>query len=116
MIVLTRLNGSRFGINDEQIERLEEAPNTIVVLVTGNRYTVLETLDEIVERIVSFRADVLKTSNIPSPEGGTDCEKTHSALSIFHRPATPDHSEGITEIDEEGKPSPFPHDHAERED
>jgi len=63
MIVLTRLNGARFAINDEQIERLEEAPNTIVVLVNGNRYPVLESLQEIIDTIVGFRAHVIDVAS-----------------------------------------------------
>jgi flagellar protein FlbD len=67
MIVLTRLNGTRFAINDEQIERLEEGPNTVVVLVNGNRYTSLESLDEVVDAIVLFRARVLEAGSIMDP-------------------------------------------------
>lgn len=64
MIVLTRLNGSRFGINDEQIERIEDGANTVVVLVNGNRYTALESLDDIIDIIVDFRARVLDAASV----------------------------------------------------
>jgi|GEM_PF-190795 len=67
MIVLTRLNGARFAINDEQIERLEEAPNAIVVLVNGNRYTVLENLQQIIDTIVNFRAHVIDVASKVEP-------------------------------------------------
>lgn len=101
MIVLTRLNGSRFAINDEQIERLEEAPNTIVVLVTGNRYAVLESLDEIVEAIVEFRGKILGVAEglgIPSQEHGID--RRHTALSLLHARSGPRPDNGPVEVRE----------------
>ena len=57
MIVVTRLDGARFALNDEQIERIEETPTTLVRLLNGNSYPVRETLDEVIERIVEFRAE-----------------------------------------------------------
>ena len=56
MILLTRLDGSRIGINEDQIERLDETPNSIVTLVNGNCYIVTETLEEIADRIAEFKA------------------------------------------------------------
>lgn len=91
MIVLTRLNGSRYAINDEQIERIEDGPNTVVVLVNGNRYTALESLDEVVDAIVDFRARVLDAASIVNPtmrhlqpvssEPSTTLFRPHSVLS-----------------------------------
>ena len=57
MIVVTRLDGTRFALNDEQIERIDETPTTLVRLLNGNSYPVRETLDEVLERIVEFRAE-----------------------------------------------------------
>lgn len=59
MILLTRLDGARFGLNEEQIERIDETPTTVLVLSNGNRYLVTETLDEVLEHIADFRAMVL---------------------------------------------------------
>jgi flagellar protein FlbD len=56
VILLTRLDGSRIGINEDQIERLDETPNSIVTLVNGNCYIVTETLEEIADRIAEFKA------------------------------------------------------------
>src|SRR5689334_6489973 len=67
MIVLTRLNGTRFAINDEQIERLEDGPETVVVLVNGNRYTARESLDEVIELIVEFRSNIVNAAVLARP-------------------------------------------------
>lgn len=59
MIELTRLNGSKFVINAELIETLEEQPNsTVVSLASNNRYVVLEKRDAIIERVVEYRRKV----------------------------------------------------------
>jgi len=56
VILLTRLDGSRFAVNEDQIERLDETPNTVVTLVNGNAYLVAETLEEVIDRIAEFQA------------------------------------------------------------
>lgn len=59
MILLRRLNGSEFGVNADLIERLEVTPDTVVTLVDGTKYVVAESVDEVVDRIISFRARIL---------------------------------------------------------
>jgi flagellar protein FlbD len=63
VIMLTRLDGTRFAINDEQIERIEETGTTVIRVVNGNRYPVQESLEEVVERIADFRAAVLSRAD-----------------------------------------------------
>lgn len=67
MIILTRRNGSRFGLNPDLIERVDETPDTVVLLVTGSRYVVQETLDEVVRLMRNARASVLAAAE----ESGT---------------------------------------------
>jgi flagellar protein FlbD len=59
MILLKRLNGTEFGINADLIERLEITPDTVVTLVDGTKYVVADTVDEVIDRIVAFRARIL---------------------------------------------------------
>ncbi|WP_460772458.1 flagellar FlbD family protein [Microbacterium sp. GXF7504] len=59
MIVLTRLNRSRFAVNPDVIERIHAAPDTTVVLVDGATFVVSETIDEVIDRITGYRAKVL---------------------------------------------------------
>ncbi|MGH9067802.1 MAG: flagellar FlbD family protein [Acidimicrobiales bacterium] len=74
MIALTRLDGSRFWLNEDRIERIEEHPDTTLTTADGNRYTVHETVEEVVGAIRQFRADVFAlaaTAGPPSePEPG----------------------------------------------
>lgn len=108
MIVVTRLNGARFAINDEQIERLEEAPNTVMVLVNGNRYLVLESLDEIIERIVAFRAGVLDSGQAVEIDGHPRGRR-QAGLALFRAPAQDLDDDGVTDVAELPRPLPDPH-------
>lgn len=63
MIQLTRLNGSRFLLNSDLIERVDETPDTVVTLVDGTRYLVSEDLDTVVDEIRCHRAAILAVAN-----------------------------------------------------
>jgi len=59
MIQLTRLNGSPLLINSDLIKQIENTPDTVISLVNGEKIVVLETCEQILERIVLFRRRVL---------------------------------------------------------
>jgi flagellar protein FlbD len=59
MISLTRLNGERFAINADLIERAEETPDTVITLTNGTKYLVAESLDELLRAIQVNKAGVL---------------------------------------------------------
>lgn len=66
MIVVSRLNGERFGLNAEHIERVEETPDTVITLVEGKKYLVRESLDDIIDEIVAYRARIMRISYAPA--------------------------------------------------
>lgn len=47
MIQLTRINGTKLTINALLIETIEDTPDSIITLVNGKKYIVLETAEEI---------------------------------------------------------------------
>lgn len=59
MIVLTRLNHSRFAVNPDFIERIQASPDTTLTLVGGSTYVVEETVSEVVDAIARYRARVI---------------------------------------------------------
>ncbi|MET3809249.1 flagellar FlbD family protein [Arthrobacter sp. UYEF3] len=70
MIVVTRLNGTRFAVNPDLIERIHESPDTHLVTLDGAAYVVLESLAEVVELIADYRAYVLsKARDLPAVTG-----------------------------------------------
>ena len=60
MIKITRLNRIPLILNSDLIEHIEATPDTVITLTTGQKYMVLETIDEIVERVVRFRQSLLR--------------------------------------------------------
>lgn len=58
MITLTKLNNQLFTINSDLIETVEQTPDTVVAMTTGNKYIVKETPAQIIERIVSFKRKI----------------------------------------------------------
>jgi len=61
MIQLTRLNNQPLAVNSDLIKFVEQAPDTVITLVSGEKIVVRESANEILERIVRFRRSVLKT-------------------------------------------------------
>jgi flagellar protein FlbD len=55
MIPLTRLNRAPVILNSDLIEHIEETPDTVITLTTGQIVRVRETAAQVVERIVEFR-------------------------------------------------------------
>lgn len=62
MIALTRLNHVPLVVNSDLIEHIEVTPDTVVALTTGQKILVLETAEEIVEKVVEFRRRLLNGS------------------------------------------------------
>ena len=59
MIVVTRLNRSRFALNPDLIERIQASPDTTIVMVDGATFVVTESMDDVIGKIADFRAGVL---------------------------------------------------------
>ena len=55
MIRLTRLNHVPLVLNSDLIEHIDVTPDTVITLTTGQILRVLESADEVVNRIVEFR-------------------------------------------------------------
>lgn len=62
MIELTRLNGKPIVVNSDLVEFIENAPDTVITLVTGEKVVVTETTEQILDRIVMFRRRLLPAS------------------------------------------------------
>jgi flagellar protein FlbD len=63
MIHLTRLNHSRVVLNCDLIEQIETTPDTVVSMTTGQKIMVLESIEEIIDRIRLFRRSILTLQN-----------------------------------------------------
>ena len=55
MIHVTRLNHSSVVLNCELIEFIENTPDTVITLTNDRKITVLETTEEIIDKIRVYR-------------------------------------------------------------
>lgn len=63
MIQLTRLNNARLAVNCDLIKYVEEAPDTVITLLNGEKLVVRETTEQVIERVRDFRRSVLIACN-----------------------------------------------------
>jgi flagellar protein FlbD len=58
VIILTRLGGREMAVNPDLIERAEPTPDTVITMLDGHKLVVVESVDEVIERVRSWRASV----------------------------------------------------------
>ncbi|GGK90104.1 flagellar protein FlbD [Curtobacterium luteum] len=73
MIVVTRLNGSGFAVNPDLVERIQETPDTTLIMVDGAKYIVRESMVEVIDLIAAYRARIVGMAY------GTDVQPTRNA-------------------------------------
>jgi len=59
MILLTRLNNRPLVVNSDLIKFIENTPDTVITLVSGEKIVVLETVTEVMDEIVNFRRRIV---------------------------------------------------------
>jgi flagellar protein FlbD len=79
MIQLTRLNGYSMAVNSDLIKFVEQAPDTVITLITGEKVVVKESAADVIARILEFRRAVLAAvaANSVSPSSGS-CDQEPS--------------------------------------
>ena len=73
MIELTRLNAHPLIINAELIKFVEQNPDTVITLVTGDKMVVREPAPEVMRRVLAYRRNLLcpaLTASCPDPAAG----------------------------------------------
>lgn len=61
MIKATRLDSTEFILNSDLIEHIEATPDTVISLVTGKKWVVRETVDELVQRVIAYHQAIQGT-------------------------------------------------------
>jgi len=59
MIQLTRLNNKPLILNSDLIKSVEQSPDTLLTLITGEKIVVLEKASEVLAKVIDFRRSVL---------------------------------------------------------
>jgi flagellar protein FlbD len=60
MIQLTRLNKNPLVVNSDLIKFVEQAPDTVITLVNGDKIVVRESAQDVLDLVVQFRRSVLQ--------------------------------------------------------
>ncbi|SOB93051.1 flagellar protein FlbD [Ureibacillus xyleni] len=63
MIELTRLNGKSFSLNALYIETVESFPDTTITLTDGRKFIVLESEEEVRNKVLLFYRSIQVLSN-----------------------------------------------------
>ena len=58
MIEVTRLNNTKLIINADMIEKIEEAPDTVITLTSGNKIIVKESRQEVRNLVILYKKEV----------------------------------------------------------
>ena len=72
MILLTRLNNRPLVVNSDMIKFIENTPDTVLTLVSGEKIVVLESVAEVMDAIMSFRTRIVAAAGplVPGPATG----------------------------------------------
>ena len=84
MITLTRLNGQAFALNSDLIERIDATPDTVITLVDGTKYVVVESLAEVIREVREFRAGVVALSQSIPPATQVEPDPHGPGLHVVH--------------------------------
>ncbi|MGA8541191.1 MAG: flagellar FlbD family protein [Terriglobales bacterium] len=94
MIQLTRLNNHPLVVNSDLIKFVEQAPDTVITLVNGDKIVVRESAEDVLGRVVQFRRSVLQgittwseTCSALPPINGTDHNNAKGKSKDNNQPA-----------------------------
>jgi uncharacterized protein YlzI (FlbEa/FlbD family) len=87
VIQLTRLNGNPIALNSDLIKFVENAPDTVITLINGEKIIVRETSDDVIHRILDFRRAVM--AGLPS-WGSSDVNSATLTRQENHPNRTPE--------------------------
>ena len=60
MIMVTRINKvEQFYVNEDLIEFMEETPDTVISMESGKKIVVMESVDEVIERIFEQKSRLM---------------------------------------------------------
>ncbi len=60
MIELTRLNDTKFTLNADLIEMVEEVPDTVITLTTGKKLFVKESRQNVKNLVLLYKQEVFR--------------------------------------------------------
>lgn len=59
MVKLVGMNNKEFILNADHIEKIEEVPETVITLINGKKYIVLETVEDVIEKVIIYKNKIV---------------------------------------------------------
>ena len=76
MIRLTRINRVPLVLNSDLIEHIEVTPDTVIAMTSGQKFMVIESADEVINKVTEFRRSIAQRPEIVSTaEEGTSADE-----------------------------------------
>jgi len=76
MIRLTRINRVPLVLNSDLIEHVEVTPDTVIAMTSGQKFMVLESADEVIEKVKDFRRAIATRLEpvVAAADDSPDCD------------------------------------------
>lgn len=55
MIFLTGMDNKEYMLNADHIEKIEEVPETVITLINGKKYLVLDSIEEVRDKVIKYK-------------------------------------------------------------
>jgi flagellar protein FlbD len=78
VIELTRLNNRPLVVNSDLIKFIENTPDTVMTLITGEKVVVSESCQAVIEKIVEFRRKIGIGLSCPTAAWGRGLEEKNA--------------------------------------
>ncbi|HEY8361825.1 MAG TPA: flagellar FlbD family protein [Tissierellaceae bacterium] len=62
MIKVKRLNNKEFVVNSDLILFVEATPDTVITLTNGQKIVVAESIDDVIEKVIDYKARIFATA------------------------------------------------------
>jgi flagellar protein FlbD len=74
MIRLTRINRVPLVLNSDLIEHVEITPDTVIAMTSGQKFMVMESADEVIQKVIEFRRSIANRPDtlVTGDEGPAD--------------------------------------------
>ncbi|HTS47919.1 MAG TPA: flagellar FlbD family protein [Bryobacteraceae bacterium] len=64
MIRLTRINRVPLVLNADLIEHVETTPDTVIAMTNGQKFMVMESADEVIDKVIEFRRAIARLPEV----------------------------------------------------
>ncbi len=75
MIRLTRINRVPLVLNADLIEHVETTPDTVIAMTNGQKFMVMESADEVIEKVIEFRRAIARRPEVLAERGSQISEQ-----------------------------------------